>query len=265
MSDHTKEHLKKLAEYFDELGSAAIAFSGGVDSAVLLSIAHERLKSKAVAVTANSASVPSRDLKAARDFCAKRGIVHEIVETDEFKDHNYLSNPENRCYFCKLSIFDNIRKAADKRGLKFIIEGTNASELTGHRPGFQAKKDRKDIATPFADLGLTKDDVRALARELKLEVAEKPSTACLSSRIPTGVRIEPEVLRRIDIAENFLMDLGVKQVRVRHHDTLARIESDANGMNICVEHGKEICDKMRALGWKNVTLDLEGYRTGGGR
>ncbi len=260
----TDTKIKRLRDKLASLESAVIAFSGGVDSAVLTAVAFEALGERMLAVTGSSPSVPSRDMDSARSFCQRRGIPHMVVETNEFADKNFVSNPDNRCFYCKSHLFEYLKEVAAKKGLKFVVEGTNASEITGHRPGFSAAQKNRNVATPFVDLGFTKDDVRSIARELDLEVAERPSTACLASRIPTGVRIEPEVLKRIDDAENYLLGLGVRQVRVRHHGDLARIEADEAGMNTCLQNSAEIIARLNLLGWKNVTLDLRGYRTGGG-
>ena len=259
-----KQKNDQLREVFKELANAAVAFSGGVDSAVLTAVAFSVLGDKMIAVTGTSPSVPSRDLDSAVSFCKKRGIPHVLIETGEFLDPNYLANPENRCFYCKKNLFKNISGEAEKRGIKFIIEGTNASELLGHRPGFQAKREIDNVVTPFADLGFSKGDVRSLARYLGLEVADRPSTACLSSRIPVGEKIEAKTLENIDEAENFLIGLGIRQIRVRHHGKLARIETDEHGFEICAANRDVIRKKIEGLGWKIVTLDIKGYRTGGG-
>jgi len=260
----TDTKIKRLRDKLTSLEGAVIAFSGGVDSAVLTAVAFEVLGERMLAVTGASPSVPSRDMASARSFCSKRGIPHIIIETNEFADKNFVSNPDNRCFYCKSHLFERLKKVAAEKGFKFVVEGTNASELTGHRPGFSAAQKDKNVVTPFVDLGFSKDDVRSIARELKLEVAERPSTACLASRIPTGVRIEQDILKRIDDAENYLLAIGLTQVRVRHHGELARIEADEAGMKACLQNSAGIITKLNSLGWKNVTLDLKGYRTGGG-
>lgn len=256
--------LKELRNKIKSLESAVIAFSGGVDSALLAKIAHDELGNKMVAVTGESESVPSRDLKSALQFCEKYKIPHLAIKTNEFNNELYVSNPENRCFYCKSELFDSIMKIADEKGFKFVVEGTNASELLGHRPGFQAAKENVRVATPYVDAKITKDEVREIARLLDLNIAERPSTACLSSRIPTGVRLDAEILGKIDEVENFLLELGVKQVRLRHNGEIARIETDFDGMNICVKKRDEITEKITHLGWRRVVLDLNGYKTGGG-
>ncbi|OGQ49967.1 MAG: TIGR00268 family protein [Deltaproteobacteria bacterium RIFCSPLOWO2_02_FULL_47_10] len=257
--------LENLRAKLKSLESAVVAFSGGVDSAVLTYVAHDVLDGSMLAVTGSSPSVPSRDLEAAVKFCRRREIPHMIVETHEFDDKNYVANPENRCFYCKGDLFKCLGIVAVQKGFKYVVEGTNASEILGHRPGFEAARSNPNVVTPYVKLGITKDDVRALAHKLGLEVADKPSTACLSSRIPTGTRLDADILKRVDEAENFLLSLGVKQVRLRHHGDIARIEVDSGDMTLCVEKNPAIAEKIRSLGWKYAVLDLSGYRTGGGR
>ena len=213
--------LDNLRKMLKEMGGAVVAFSGGVDSAVLVAIAYEELHDRMIAVTGNSPSVPSRDMKSAKTFCKKRDIIHIIVDTDEFKNEAYAENPDNRCFYCKSALFECMERIAAKNGIRYIVEGTNASEVLGHRPGLEAACKNPDVVTPYIKLNITKDDVREIAKRLQLEVAEKPSTACLSSRVPTGVRIAPELLQRIDKAENYLIGLGVRQVRLRHNGDVA--------------------------------------------
>lgn len=257
--------LENLKEHIKSLESAVIAFSGGVDSAVLVAVAHEILHGKMVAVTGRSASVPTRDLEAAKSFCRKRNIPHLIINTEEFAIPEYVANPDNRCFYCKKELFLQLEIVCKDRGYKYVVEGTNASELTGHRPGYEAACKNPNVATPYVKVGITKDDVREIAKSLNLEVADKPPTACLSSRIPTGVKLDVQLLKNIDIAENFLISLGVKQVRIRHHGNIARLELDAESMQQCLKKKDEVTMTLSSLGWKYITLDLKGYREGGGR
>lgn len=256
--------LNKLKELISSYESVVVAFSGGVDSSLLAFVAREVLGDKMIAVTAESPSVPSRDRRSANEFAKQLGIPHETVKTCECDLISYVANPENRCFFCKDELFATLERVADAHGFNFVLEGTNASEILGHRPGFEAAKKRGRVKTPYVELGMTKDDVRKMARVLSLDIAERPSSACLASRIPTGTRITPELLHRVDLAEEYLLGLGCRQVRLRHNGETARIETDDAGMKIVCERAKEIVDRVSALGWKNVTLDLKGYRTGGG-
>lgn len=256
--------LSRLEHYFRARETVIVAFSGGVDSAVLAVVAHRVLGNNMVAVTGDSASVPSRDRQLAIDFCARHGVPHEIIATQEFDNASYRANAGDRCYFCKSELFRRLDMLRTARGFQWIAEGTNVSDLGGHRPGMQAKEERAYVISPYLDLGVTKEDVRAVARTLQLEVAEKPATACLASRIPVGTAVDPEILRRIDAAENILRDLGLLQLRVRHHGAIARIEVPSESFERCVQERERIVERFRALGYQHITLDLAGYRLGGG-
>lgn len=260
-----EKKLDDLRLKLSSLGSCVVAFSGGVDSALLVKVAFDVLRDRMLAVTANSPSVPSRDMDSARSFCKRHGIPHMIIDTNELENPTYAANPDNRCFYCKWELFSSLCRIAEERNMRFVVEGTNASEIKGHRPGHEAAKSNRNVSTPYVDLGISRDEIVGMARMLKLEVADRPSTACLASRIPTGVKIEPGILYNIDRAENFLISLGVKQVRVRHCGDIARIETDHDGFGICIRDRLKIADKICSLGWKYVTLDLAGYRTGGGR
>jgi uncharacterized protein len=253
---------KLLRRRFRELESAVVAFSGGVDSAVLTKVAHEELGELMVAVTAMSPSVPRNDSEVASNFCKLHGIPHHIVETEEFSDERYVQNPADRCYFCKSALYDTLIGTAEGRGIKVVVEGTNASDLKGHRPGNRASKERSGVVTPLIECGFTKEDVRGLARKLGLgDVAEKPATACLSSRIPTGVYLDPDVLSKVDRAEEAIRALGVVKVRVRHHGEIARIEVGELDMERALKNRDKICDSLKKLGYRYATLDLMGYRS----
>ena len=257
--------LNFLRDKIRSYESVVVAFSGGVDSAVLVAVAHDVIPDKTIAVTGNSPSVPSRDLSSAKAFCQARGISHYIIDTDEMNNGKYALNPENRCFYCKSELFNKLTDYAKKNGFKFVLEGTNASEMMGHRPGHEAACNNEMVRTPYVDLGITKDDIRAIARELKLEVAERPATACLSSRFPTGSRIDADTLKNIDAAENFILGLGIRQVRLRHHGDIARIEIDPDDFQLLSGKRDFVVKTIQALGWRHVTIDLGGYRTGEGR
>ncbi|MFA4874083.1 MAG: ATP-dependent sacrificial sulfur transferase LarE [bacterium] len=265
MTNTYETKFETLKRRLRSLESAVVAFSGGVDSSVLVAVAHEALGSRMIAVTADSPSLPRQDRLSAARFCSERGIPHTFVTTLELDDPRYAANPEDRCYFCKKYLMEKLVSLADERGFRFIVEGTNAEDLGGHRPGNKASRELTRVVTPLIEAGFTKDDVRLLARELGLPTADKPSAACLASRVPTGERITAELLARIDQAEESLRALGALQVRVRHHGELARIEVAAGDMELCIGRREDILSMLRELGWKFVTLDLAGYRTGGMR
>ncbi|MBI4211953.1 MAG: ATP-dependent sacrificial sulfur transferase LarE [Deltaproteobacteria bacterium] len=239
--------------------SAVVAFSGGVDSALLVVLAHAELGNRMVAVMGVSASVPERDRLLATSFCTSRKIPFVEMDTKEFEDPRYLKNPANRCFFCKQTLFRTLLSFADENNFQYILEGTNASDLKGHRPGYAAKEESDRILSPLVDAGFTKDDVRQLARDLTLEVAEKPQSACLSSRIEIHLPIDPGVLKKIDSAENTLRDLGLQQVRVRFHRDHVRIEVGTQEIEQAFSKRHIILEKLTALGWNNISLDLAGY------
>ncbi|MFH1829919.1 MAG: ATP-dependent sacrificial sulfur transferase LarE, partial [Pseudomonadota bacterium] len=173
--------------------------------------------------------------------------------------------PDNRCYFCKSHLITRLVQVADEHGLRYVVEGTNTSDLLGHRPGYRAKQKFDRVVTPLIEAGFNKEDVRMFARELGLPNALKPAAACLASRVPTGWQLTSLLMGKIDDAEDLLRDIGVNQVRVRHHGDIARIEVDEDDMDLCIKHKDSIVSKLKELGWKFITLDLIGYRTGGTR
>lgn len=263
MSASYEDKVRALRRRLQKLESAVVAFSGGVDSSVLVALAFEELGSRMAAATALSPSTPERDRASSAQICARIGAPHRFVETGEFENPAFTSNPEERCYFCKRHLYERMTGLADELGFAFVVEGTNASDLGGHRPGYRASRENGRVATPLVDEGFTKEEVRRLATELGLESAQKPASACLASRVPTGVTLTPELMQRIDAAEEAVRRLVPGQVRVRHHGELARIELGENTLLAAVENRCEIVSKLRELGWKFVSLDLCGYRTGG--
>jgi uncharacterized protein len=252
-----------LKEYIKSLESVAVAFSSGVDSTFLLKVAHDVLGDKAIAVTARSCSFPERELKEAIAFAEEQGIKHLIVDSEELEIEGFSQNPVNRCYLCKHELFSKMKDIAEKHGFKEVVEGSNMDDLGDYRPGLTAIQEL-GVKSPLRHAELTKDDIRELSRELGLPTWEKQSFACLSSRFPYGQSITPEKLKMVDEAEQLLLDLGFRQVRVRHHDTLARIEIDESQFPKIMEKDMRdrIYSRFREIGFTYVSLDLAGYRTG---
>ena len=261
--DQLHEKYEKLKTELAGYGGAAVAFSGGVDSTFLLRAAHDALGDRALAVTASSCSFPKRELEEAKRFCREKGIRHEVVASEELDIEGFRSNPKNRCYLCKKELFTKIREIANANGLPVVAEGSNTDDDGDYRPGLIAIREL-GAKSPLRDAGLSKEDIRALSRELGLPTAEKPSFACLASRFPYGETISEEKLAAVDRAEQLLLDLGFTQVRVRVHadGKLARIELLPEEMNRLPAHRTEVSEKLRTFGFTYVSMDLQGYRTG---
>ena len=259
----TEKKYEILKNYLSELQSVAIAFSGGVDSTFLLKTAHDVLGKRAIAVTARSCSFPEREMKEAVAFCESEGISHFICESEELDIEGFSQNPVNRCYLCKNELFTKIWAVAQEHNIKHIAEGSNMDDNGDYRPGLIAV-DEQNVKSPLRYAELTKNEIRTLSREIGLATWEKQSFACLSSRFPYGESITPHKLSMVEKAEQLLLDMGLKQVRVRHHGDLARIETDDDGYSLLVSKKirATVHTKMKKYGFTYVSIDLMGYRTG---
>ena len=265
--DRIEEELQikydNLKAYLLDLGSLAVAFSSGVDSTLLLKVAKEVLGNKAIAVTAHLCSFPQREFVEAKAFCEKEGIRHYICEADEFEIEGFAENPPNRCYLCKKALFGKIIGLASEQGIAHVVEGSNMDDLGDYRPGLKAIEELK-VKSPLRECKFTKAEIRALSKKLGLPTWEKPSYACLSSRFVYGETITREKLLMVEKAEQILLDMGFRQIRVRIHGNLARIEVDPMDFSRIMEAEirNEIYNKLKEYGFDYIALDMKGYRTG---
>ena len=253
--------MQSIIEALKERGSALVAFSGGVDSSVLAALAFRALGDRALAVTADAPTLAPGELDGSKRVAKEIGIRHMVIFYDELAEPEFAKNPVDRCYYCKKGLIRELKKIAQKQGINTIIEGTNYSDMKGHRPGHRAVTE-EGIYNPYIEFEVTKEEIRAMAHKIDLSVADKPSMACLSSRFPYGQMITHDALKRVGEAEAFLQKMGFEVVRVRDHDGIARIEIMPDEMPRLMDMRDEVAVELKKLGFSYVTLDILGFRSG---
>jgi len=259
-----QDKLQRLRRILSDMQSVIVAYSGGIDSTVVLKIAHEQLQDRAVGITAMSPTLPAIELDTARQVAAEIGARHEVVQTNQLEISEFTKNDASRCFHCKTDLYQLLDALRQARGTTHIVDGTNLDDLGDDRPGIQAAREWK-VRSPLLEAELAKDEIRVLARDFGLSNWDKPAAACLSSRIPRGVMITREKLTRVEEAEAVLHREGLRQYRVRDHGEIARIEVPPNEWHSLTEPVRRarVSQCLKDLGFRFVTVDLEGYRPGG--
>ncbi|MDD5622701.1 MAG: ATP-dependent sacrificial sulfur transferase LarE [Actinomycetota bacterium] len=259
----SEKKFLKLKKIIKEINSVVIAFSGGTDSSFLLAVASQSPGEKVIAVTAKSPTYTGRELKEVKAAANKLGCRHIIINTNELEIEEFINNPRNRCYFCKKELFLKLISIKNKYKFDFVADGTNYDDLNKYRPGLRALKEL-GIRSPLAEAGLTKEEIRQYSELLNLPTWNKPDLSCLASRLPYGEKISKSVLKKIEKAEDFLYSLGFRQIRIRYHDPIARIELGKDEIPKILQYNnmEKIIRRLKRMGFEYITLDLEGYRSG---
>lgn len=261
LSPELEAKYRRLREILTEMGAVVVGYSGGVDSTLVLKVAHDTLGTKTLAVIGDSEAFPQGEVEAALKVAREMGVEVVLRATHELKNERFRVNNPDRCYHCKTELFSVLAEVAQERGIRWIADGSHAGDTDDYRPGMRAGEER-GVRSPLKEAGIGKEEIRRLAQHLGLSNWDKPSFACLSSRFPYGTVITPQLLAQVDGCEKYLRELGFRQFRVRHHDTVCRLEVEPQDFPRVLALREQITARLRELGYLYVTLDLEGFRSG---